>query len=94
MTKLLVGQIVGLACIAAVLSACARERVVWAPPPPEDLRAVIEVKPKPPVSILTDSTASDSYNAEVEEWGERLRAAGMRLCLFYSAQGSPVDCTK
>lgn len=82
-----------LLCGAAALGGCAEKKVVLAPPAVEDLRAVIEPKPKPPISILTDPAASERYNAEVEAWGDRLRAGGMRLCQFFEAQGVAADCT-
>ena len=85
---------IAVLCGAAALGACAEKRVVHAPPAVADLRAVIEPKPKPPISILTDPAASDRYNAEVEAWGERLRAGGMRLCQFFEAQGVAADCAK
>lgn len=82
-----------LLCVAAALSGCAEKQVELAPPAVEDLRAVIEPKPKPPISILTDPAASDRYNAEVEAWGDRLRAGGMRLCQLFEAQGVAAHCT-
>lgn len=61
-------------------------------PPTADVQAAIERKPVPPASILTDPGASDRYNAQLEAWGERVQAAGVRLCLYFRAQGMAVDC--
>ncbi|SFG47679.1 hypothetical protein SAMN05518801_13211 [Novosphingobium sp. CF614] len=61
-------------------------------PPSADIRAVTETKPLPPASILTDTTASDRYNAQLEAWGERVRAAGVRLCRYFKTEGMKVDC--
>lgn len=57
-----------------------------------DLQAVTEPKPIPPASILMDTSASDRYNAELEAWGERLQAAGIRLCRYFKVQGMATDC--
>ena len=61
-------------------------------PPKTDVKAVTETKPVPPTTILTDPTASDRYNAELENWGERVQAAGVRLCRYFKAKGMQVDC--
>lgn len=64
-------------------------------PDAKDVAAVTEAKPKPGADILTDPAADARYNSSVEGWGERLRAAGMRLCRFYERTGMPeVDCGK
>lgn len=85
---------IGLVCALTALSSCAEKQVVHGPPAIADLRAVTEPKPKPPISILTDTAANDRYNAEVEAWGDRLRAGGMRLCQFFEAQGALISCVK
>jgi len=61
-------------------------------PPAQDIAAVTEAKPKPSPDILTDPAASDRYGASVESWGERVQAAGVRLCRFFVAQGMKVGC--
>jgi len=61
-------------------------------PPPADIAAVTEAKPLPSPDILTDPAASDRYGASVESWGERVQAAGVRLCRFFAAQGMKADC--
>jgi hypothetical protein len=37
--------------------------------------------------IATDPVAEARYNAALESWGERLAAAGARLCRFYRRTG-------
>lgn len=61
-------------------------------PPRSVVEAATEVKPVPPTTILTDPTASDQYNAEVESWGERVQAAGVKLCRYFKGKGMQVDC--
>lgn len=61
-------------------------------PPRAEIQAVTETKPIPPASILTDTTASDRYNAQLEAWGERVQAAGVRLCGYFKGKGMQVDC--
>lgn len=61
-------------------------------PPPADLEAVTEPKPKPTVDIVTSAQAAERYNAEVEGWGDRVSAAGARLCRYYRDLGMKVDC--
>lgn len=61
-------------------------------PPPADVEAATETKPVPPTTILTDPTASDRYNAELESWGERVQAAGMKLCRYFKGKGMAVNC--
>ena len=61
-------------------------------PPEEDLKAVTETKPKPSPDILTDPSASARYNSAVLSWGERVSAAGRRLCRFHRDTGMKVEC--
>ncbi|HKT85805.1 MAG TPA: hypothetical protein VJQ77_06950 [Novosphingobium sp.] len=61
-------------------------------PPRSDVEAATETKPVPPTTILTDPTASDRYNAELESWGERVQSAGVKLCRYFKARGMAVDC--
>lgn len=57
-----------------------------------DIEAVAQAKPKPTAAILTDPKANDLYNHEVEAWGDRIHAAGLRLCRFYKDLGEAVTC--
>lgn len=82
--------LVGLAI--AGLTACKTTSPAY--PPSADIAAVIEAKPKPPVEILTDPAASDRYSAAIEGWGERLRAAGVRICRYERALGMTVECER
>lgn len=50
------------------------------PPPAADLKAVVEPKPVPGDDIATSDQANADYNASVEGWGDRISAAGGRLC--------------
>lgn len=70
------------------LSACKTVQP-QAGPPAADIISVTESKPKPPAAILIDPAANDRYNASVEAWGDRIRAAGMRLCTFYQYINMP-----
>jgi len=53
---------------------------------------VTEKKPAPTDDIVTDPKASALYNASVESWGDRVSAAGGRLCRFFKARGMAVGC--
>ena len=75
-----------------LLSAC---KTTTAYPPRQDIAEVTETKPMPGADILTDPAAGDRYDSAVEGWGDRVRAAGMRLCRFYERTGMPaVACPK
>ena len=64
-------------------------------PPPADLKAVTEKKPVPGNDIVTDPVAEAKYNAAVEAWGDRLRSAGVRLCMFFEDTDMPnLKCPK
>lgn len=52
-------------------------------PPLADLKAVVETKPIPTPEIVTDPEADALYSAQLELWGERLQAAGLRICQWY-----------
>lgn len=45
-----------------------------------DLQAVTEAKPVPTDDIATSQSAYDQYQAEIEAWGDRISAAGGRIC--------------
>lgn len=81
--------LVGLAF--AGLTACTTTERVGLPSQ-ADIAALTEAKPVPSVAILTDPAASDRYSSEVEGWGDRLSAAGGRLCRFYQTVGMHLDC--
>lgn len=49
-------------------------------PPVPDLQAAVEPKPIPPDEIATSQKAADDYSASVEGWGDRVSAAGGRIC--------------
>lgn len=62
-------------------------------PPLADLQAMTEAKPLPTDAIATDPVAEAHYNAELESWGDRLHAAGARLCRFFERTDMPgLDC--
>ncbi|GFM28590.1 hypothetical protein [Novosphingobium sp. PY1] len=75
------------------LSACKSTEPPKFYPSPLDLETVAQAKPKPTAAILTDPKANDMYNHEVEAWGDRIHAAGLRLCRFYQNLGQAVDCS-
>jgi hypothetical protein len=54
--------------------------------------AATEAKPRPTAEIVTSAEAAEHYNVEIEAWGERLHAAGARLCRFYQRQGMAMTC--
>ena len=69
-----------------LLSAC---KTTSAFPSRQDIVEVTEAKPAPGPDILTDPEAGDRYDSAIEGWGDRVRAAGMRLCRFYERTGMP-----
>lgn len=63
------------------------------PTPPAVLVAdLTETKPEPPGNIATDPVAGARYSADLESWGERLRAAGLRACRWLKTNGAAVAC--
>ncbi|TYC93061.1 hypothetical protein [Novosphingobium sp. BW1] len=76
--------------LAAALSACAHDPV--STPARADIEALVEPKPTPGPEILTDPNASARHNAAIEGWGDRIHAAGARLCRFFDAQGADLNC--
>ena len=58
------------------------------------VKELIAAKPKPTDAILTDAAAAERYNIDIESWGDRLSAAGGRLCRSLVRQGValPFDC--
>lgn len=81
-----------LAMLSSV-SACASSVVVS--PPVADLQAVTETKPVPSDAIATSDQAAADYDASLEAWGDRISAAGGRLCRWSkSVYKLKVDCPK
>lgn len=76
----------------ALLCAACGERPVVGNPPVADVEAVVEKKPAPTEAILTDPAASARYNAAIEAWGDRVSAAGGRLCRYFANLAMVVDC--
>ena len=79
-----------LLLLPLIASACATQASRF--PPRADVEAAAERKPAPTADIVISSRASDRYNVEVEAWGERVSAAGGRLCRYFKRNGMPVDC--
>ncbi len=63
-------------------------------PPLADLQAVTEAKPKPTADIATSDRAAAQFSADIEGWGDRISAAGGRLCRYFAALGLTVACPK
>lgn len=59
-------------------SACTTRAAIH--PPVADLEAVVEPKPVPSDDIATSQKAADDFSASIEAWGDRVSAAGARLC--------------
>lgn len=74
-----------------LLAACSPRPQVGTPPI-ADIETATEAKPRPTAAILTDPAADARYNSAVEAWGDRVRAAGVRLCRFYRDVGVKVEC--
>jgi hypothetical protein len=49
-------------------------------PPVADLQAAVEPKPVPSDDIATSQKAADDFSASIEAWGDRISAAGGRIC--------------
>lgn len=80
------GRVLALSCM---LAAC---KTTSAYPSRQDLVEVTEAKPMPGADILTDPAAGDRYDSAIEGWGDRLAAAGGRLCRHFSRTGMKVVC--
>lgn len=72
--------------MALVCAGCGEHPAVGLPPA-DDVAAVVERKPATTEAILTDPAASARYNAAVEAWGDRISAAGGRLCRYFANLG-------
>jgi hypothetical protein len=59
-------------------SACTTSGAIH--PPVADLKAAAEAKPVPGDDIATSDQANADYSAAIEAWGERVSAAGARIC--------------
>lgn len=83
-----------LACALAA-NACAEQvKTSLAFPPAADLQAATEPKPVPPDDIVTSDQAAADYDAAVEAWGDRVSAAGARICRWVVDAGGklPFKC--
>ncbi len=78
-------------CLCLLIVACTDLPRIGTPPI-ADIQAATEAKPKPTAAILTGPAADALYNSAVEGWGDRVRAAGVRLCRFYRDVGVKVEC--
>ncbi len=77
-------------CLA---SACGKPGSIA--PPANDLLAVVEAKPIPTAEIATSQLAADLHSAEIESWGDRISAAGGRLCRWTERTHKvKLDCPK
>ncbi len=82
-------RLIPLLALLAV-SGCAEPR--WSYPPLADLSAASEAKPAPTADITTSARAGADYSAAVEAWGDRVSAAGGRLCRYFVSLGVKVGC--
>ena len=78
----------------SLASGCAEQAAIH--PPVADLKAVVEPKPVPSDDIATSQKAADDYSATLEGWGDRISAAGGRLCrwserVYKVKVGCPTD---
>lgn len=90
------GSLALLTVLSLAIASCARGLPVQAFPSHADLQAATEPKPRPPVEIVTDPQENARYDAEVEGWGERVQAAGVRLCEWADSVGAklPFECRR
>lgn len=79
-----------LLLLLTTVSAC--DGRVSSLPPAADIKAATESKPPPTAEIVTSAQASEDYNAQIEAWGDRVSAAGGRLCRFYQRLGMKISC--
>lgn len=75
----------------SLASACA-PHISTQLPPAADVEAATEAKPVPTLAIATDAKAAAQYSADVESWGERVQAAGVRVCQWLNRMGGKYDC--
>lgn len=82
-----------LLLLPIIASGCAGQGTLKASfPPYADVKAATEAKPRPSLDIATSAQASEDYNAAIEAWGDRVSAAGGRLCRYLKRVGMAVDC--
>lgn len=77
-----------VAAISIALAGCGEKPSIGFPSR-ADVQAVIAAKPKPSAKTLTDPDANDTYNSALEAWGDRISAAGHRICKSLVTQGMP-----
>jgi hypothetical protein len=59
------------------------------------LKAATEPKPAPTDDIATSQAAADHFSASIEGWGDRVSAAGGRLCRWTERTYKlKLDCPK
>jgi hypothetical protein len=59
------------------------------------LKAVVEPKPVPTDEIAVSQKAADDFSASIEAWGDRISAAGGRLCRWSErVYKVKIDCPK
>ena len=88
-------QFLALCALALAASACApKERLTPIFPPPVDLAAVTQPKPRAPADIVTSAQAAAEYDIAIETWGDGLSAAGGRICRWAVGVGAalPFEC--
>ena len=61
-------------------------------PPAIDVEATTESKPIPSVEAVTDATAKARDDEAIESWGERVQAAGVRVCNWLNENGGEFEC--
>jgi len=86
-----------LLLFASAANACGgREHLTLSYPPSADLSAVVEPKPIATPDIVTSDQAAADYSASVEAWGDRVSAAGGRICRWVVETGGklPFQCPK
>lgn len=83
--------------LLSVAPGCApAERIQAQFPPVEDIRAVTEPAPVPPLDILTSSHAASQYDDLKDKWSQGLLDAGRRLCQWTIDTGNmlPFPCKR
>ena len=80
--------------LLSIVSACGQPTPIALYPPAVDVEAAAEPKPLPPVEIATDEDAALAYDLSLEAWGERVSAAGLRVCLWLNENGADYDCER
>lgn len=86
-------QLLAVAALAAIASACDKPGPISAPlPPAQDVEAATERKPVPTAAIVESEEASLDYDNAVEAWGERVHSAGLRVCRWLNQNGGKYDC--